>query len=510
MSLRERLARQPPGYNFTIGRILAIYSGLMVTLLLAALDQTIVATALPRIVSDLGGITQYAWVFTAYMLTSTVTVPLYGKLGDVYGRKNLFLFAIVVFLLGSALCGAATTMTQLVVFRAVQGIGAGGLFPLSLAVIGNIVPPRDRGRWQGLIGAVFAASSIAGPAIGGFIVDNTTWRWIFFVNLPVGGLALIVISLTMPRRAVHTRHTIDWLGAGVLAGGTAALLMGLVWGGKQYSWTSGHVVGALVLAALLLVAFAVVERRAAEPILPFEILRNPIVAGSVACMALVGMAMFGTISYVPLFVQGVIGTSATSSGVVLTPLMLGAVTTSLLTGQLVSRTGRYRWNAILGPVVLTAGMVLLWRMSVTTTNAQAARNMVIAGIGIGAMMQVFVLSVQNAVPRTHIGSATALTQFSRQMGATIGVTVMGAIVNHGLPSGVGGTEGIGIHKLPLAARSALAAAIHPAFLVAACVAAGVWVIAVLWVKEQPLRRSLDEISVVDAAAGTPATAGAED
>ena len=510
MSLRERLARQPPGYNLTIGRILAIYAGLMVTLLLAALDQTIVATALPRIVSDLGGITQYAWVFTAYMLTSTVTVPLYGKLGDVYGRKNLFLFAIVVFLLGSALCGAATTMTQLVVFRAVQGIGAGGLFPLSLAVIGNIVPPRDRGRWQGLIGAVFAASSIAGPALGGFIVDNTTWRWIFFVNLPVGGLALLVVSLTMPRRAVHTRHTIDWLGAGVLAAGTASLLMGLVWGGKQYGWTSGHVVGALVLAALLLVTFAAVERRAAEPILPFEILRNPIVAGSVACMALVGMAMFGTISYVPLFVQGVIGTSATSSGVVLTPLMLGAVTTSLLTGQLVSRTGRYRWNAVLGPVVLTAGMVLLWRMTVTTTNAQAARNMVIAGIGIGAMMQVFVLSVQNAVPRAHIGSATALTQFSRQMGATIGVTVMGAIVNHGLPSGVGGTEGIGIHKLPLAARSALAAAIHPAFLVAACVAAGVWVIAVLWVKEQPLRRSLDEVSVVDAAAGTPATAGIED
>src|SRR5207302_2960675 len=252
MSLRERLARQPPGYNFTIGRILAIYAGLMMTLLLAALDQTIVATALPRIVSDLGGITQYSWVFTSYMLTSTVTLPLYGKLGDVYGRKNLFLIAIVVFLVGSALCGAATDMTQLVIFRAVQGIGAGGLFPLSLAVIGNIVPPRDRGRWQGLIGAVFAASSIAGPAIGGFIVDNTTWRWIFFVNLPVGGLALIVISMTMPRRAQHTRHTIDWLGAGLLATGTASLLMGLVWGGKQYGWASGHVVGALILAAAML------------------------------------------------------------------------------------------------------------------------------------------------------------------------------------------------------------------------------------------------------------------
>jgi EmrB/QacA subfamily drug resistance transporter len=508
--LRQRLSRRPPGYEYTIGRILAIYAGLMVTLLLAALDQTIVATALPKIVGDLGGITQYSWVFTAYMLTSTVTVPLYGKLGDAYGRKNLFLFAIVVFLLGSALCGAATSMTQLVVFRAIQGIGGGGVFPLSLAVIGNIVPPRDRGRWQGLIGAVFAASSIIGPAVGGFIVDNTTWRWVFLVNLPVGGVALAVISATMPRRARLTQHTIDWFGAGLLAAGTGALLMGLVWGGHQYGWTSAHVLGAFVGAAVLLATFAVVERNAPEPILPFEILRNPIVAGSVACMALVGMAMFGTISYVPLFVQGVIGTSATSSGVVLTPLMLGAVTTSLLSGQLVSRTGRYRWNAILGPLVLTAGMVLLWRMNTSTTNGEAARNMVVAGIGIGSMMQVFVLSVQNAVTRRHIGSATALTQFGRQMGATLGVTIMGVIVNHGLPAGVGSAgEGVALHRLPPAARKGLADAIHPAFFAAAAVSLLVWVIAVLWVKEQRLRQSLDEVAAVDAAAGTPAGAAVE-
>src|SRR6476661_8706994 len=250
MNVRARLAHQPPGYEFTIGRILAIYSGLMVTLLLAALDQTIVATALPRIVSDLGGITQYSWVFTAYMLTSTVTVPLYGKLGDVYGRKNLFLFSIVVFLLGSALCGAATDMTQLVLFRAVQGVGAGGLFPLSLAASGNIVPPRDRGRWQGLIGAVFAASSIAGPAVGGFIVDNTSWRWVFYVNLPVGGLALLVISLTMPRRRERLPHSIDWVGAVLLALGTTALLLGLVWGGRQYGWGSEHVLGALAASVV--------------------------------------------------------------------------------------------------------------------------------------------------------------------------------------------------------------------------------------------------------------------
>jgi EmrB/QacA subfamily drug resistance transporter len=509
MNIRERLERQPPGYNFTIGRILAIYSGLMVTLLLAALDQTIVATALPRIVSDLGGITQYSWVFTAYMLTSTVTVPLYGKLGDVWGRKNLFLFAIVVFLLGSALCGLATTMTQLVVFRAVQGIGAGGLFPLSLAVIGNIVPPRDRGRWQGLIGAVFAASSIVGPAVGGFIVDNASWRWVFLVNLPVGGVALAVISVTMPRRAPLTDHSIDWLGAGLIAVGTGTLLLGLVWGGKEYPWTSWHVLGAFAIAAAMLAAFGVVERRAREPILPFEILRNPIVAGSVACMALVGMAMFGTISYVPLFVQGVIGTSATSSGVVLTPLMLGAVATSLLTGQLVSRTGRYRWNAILGPVVLTAGMVLLWRMGVRTTNREAARNMVVAGVGIGAMMQVFVLSVQNAVARAQIGAATALTQFGRQMGATLGVTIMGVLVNHGLPPGVQIGEGTAVHRLSPVARKGLADAIRPAFLAAALVSAAVCVIAVLFVKEQALRRSVDEIDPVEAAAATPATPAVE-
>ncbi len=296
----------------------------------------------------------------------------------------------------------------------------------------------------------------------------------------------------------------------MLAAGTGALLLGLVWGGRQYPWTSGHVLIALAASVALLVMFALVERRAAEPILPFDVLRNPIVAGSVGCMALVGMAMFGTISYVPLFVQGVIGTSATSSGAVLTPLMLGAVGTSVLTGQLVSRTGRYRWNAILGPVVLTCGMLLLWRMNVSTTNGQAARNMVVAGIGIGSMMQVFVLSVQNAVPRSRIGSATALTQFARQMGATLGVTIMGVLVNHGLPAGVAaGGEGSAVHKLPPALRAGLAGAIKPAFLVASCLAALVWLIAVVFVKEQKLRRSLDEISAVDAAAGTPAAAAVE-
>jgi EmrB/QacA subfamily drug resistance transporter len=505
--LRERLARKPPGYRFTIGRILAIYAGLMVALFLAALDQTIVATALPQIVSDLGGLSQYSWVFTAYMLASTVTVPLYGKLGDVYGRKPLFLFAIVVFLIGSALCGMAQNMTQLVVFRGVQGIGAGGLIPLAIAVVGAIIPPRDRGRYQGLIGSVFASASIIGPAVGGFIVDHTTWRWIFYVNLPVGALAFAVISVTMPRRAARTDRSIDWIGAGLLAAGTTPLLLGLVWGGREYPWASPEVIGALTVAAVMLTAFFLYERRIAEPILPFELMRIPVVAGSLACMALVGMAMFGTISFVPLFVQGVIGTSATSSGVVLTPLMLGAVTASFLSGQWVSRSGRTRGNAIAGPIVLTAGMVLLWQMGVDTTNGQAARNMIIAGVGLGLMMQIFVLAVQNAVPREQIGSATALTQFARSIGGTLGVTVMGVIVNQGLPAGVG-AEGFAVHRLEGPARETLADALRPAFFAAMCVSALVLPIALAWVKDVRLRRGFEDAPepVTGAAAAPPTRA----
>ena len=510
MNLGEHLARQPPGYDHTIGRVLTIYAGLMVTLLLAALDQTIVATALPRIVSDLGGITQYSWVFTAYMLTSTVSVPVYGRLGDVHGRRSLMLIAVTIFVVGSALCGAAQNMTELVICRGIQGLGAGGLFPLTLAVVGSIVPPRDRGRWQGLLTAVFAAASILGPAVGGVIVDNTTWRWIFLVNLPIGGIALVVISLTMSKRKVRAEHEIDWAGAALLATGTASLLLGLVWGGRTYSWASGHVIGALVAAAVVLAVFGLVERRSREPILPFEVLRNPIIAGSVACTALMSVVMFGTITYAPLFAQGVIGTSATSSGVVLTPLMLSVVVSSLITGQLVSRTGHYRWNVLLAPLVLAVGMALLWRMNMHTTSGQAARDMAIAGIGIGSMSQVFILSVQNAAQRSRMGAATALTQFARQTGSTLGVSLMGVIVNAGLPAQAATRgAGVAIHRLPPGLRESLAAAIRAAFLAATCVALLLWVVAAVWVREVPLRKGFDELVAAEATVGTPNPEGAD-
>jgi EmrB/QacA subfamily drug resistance transporter len=500
--LRTRLARKPPGYRFTVGRILVIYSGLMVTVFLAALDQTIVATALPRVVSDLGGLGSYSWVFTAYLLASTVSVPIWGKLGDIYGRRPLFLVAIPVFLAGSALCGMAQSMPQLVVFRVVQGLGAGGLIPLALATVANIVPPRDRGRYQGLIGGTFATASIVGPALGGLIADNTSWRWIFYVNLPVGAAALAVIWFTMPRRGQRREQSIDYLGAALLAAGTTALLLGLIWGGREYPWLSPQVVGSLIAAVALLALFGIVERRAKEPILPFDLLRHRNVAVGVASIGLVAMCMFGTISFVPLFVQGVIGTSATASGVVLTPMMLGAVTMSIVSGQWVSRTGRYKANALAGPVVLGTAMFLLSRMDVDTTRGDAIRNMVIAGIGMGLMMQIFVLVIQNTVPVRTLGSATALGQFSRAIGATLGVTLMGVIVNQGLPAPA--REETVVHRLPPALRVGLADALQPAFFAAFCVCVLVLVLVAVGMRETPLRKGFEETELAVPEPRTPA------
>jgi EmrB/QacA subfamily drug resistance transporter len=488
--LRARLARTPPGYRFTIGRVLAIYGAIMVAILLAALDQTIVATSLPAIVDDLGGLTSYSWVLTSYILAMTVTVPLYGKLGDIYGRRLLWMFAISIFLVGSALCGLAQSINQLVAFRVIQGLGAGGLFALAHATIGVIVPPRDRGRYQGLFGSTFVLGSIIGPALGGILVDQASWRWTFYVNLPVGAAALAVIAIAIPKREKRLDHYLDIPGAVLLAGGACAFLLGLVWG-REHGWGSTRVLSCLAAAAVLLAVFAYVERRAPEPILPFDLLRHPTVATGVVSIGLAAMAMVGTIAFVPLFVQGVIGTSATASGAVLTPFMLGAVGASAISGQWITHSGRYRPNALAGPIVLGIGLLLLSQMDTSTSTTQAATYMVVAGVGLGLMMQVFVIAVQNVVPFRSIGSATALTQFSRSIGATLGVTLMGVIINHGLPAGTD-VDRAAVRELPPNLRDALADAMQPAFMAAAALCAVVLLIVYLGLREVPLRKDFEE------------------
>jgi EmrB/QacA subfamily drug resistance transporter len=491
IGVRARLARTLPGYNLSTGRVLAIYLALMAAIFLAALDQTIVATAGPRIATDLRGFGGYAGMFAAYMLASTVTIPLYGRLGDVHGRRPMLVIAVSLFLVGSALCAAAQGMTELVLARAVQGLGAGGLFPLSLAVIASIVPPRDRGKWHGLINSVWAAASILGPALGGLIVDNVSWRWIFLLNLPLAGGALAVILVAVPRRTRRVEErSVDWTGAALLAGLTATLL--LLAGSLEDGWTSRAVLLEGAVSVVALVLFVLAVRRAPDPILPFAALRDPLIAGSIACTFLGGMLLYGVLSYVPLFVQGVIGTSATSSGVVLTPLLLGAVVTSFVTGQLITRTGRYRGNVLFGPAALCAGCAMLWLLDVQSTNADAARAMVVVGVGMGSVFQVFMLTVQNVAKRDQIGTLTAFAFFSRHMGATLAVAAMGVIVGWRLPEGVL-DEHQTVRRLPLEVRTSLAEALQPAFLVTAIAAFALWIVAIRWVKATPLRRSVDAV-----------------
>jgi EmrB/QacA subfamily drug resistance transporter len=413
-------------------RTLIVFAGLLLGMLLAALNQTIVATALPDIVADLGGFEHYSWVFSAYMLASTVTVPLYGKLSDVYGRRPFFLLAIVLFMVGAVVSGLAPSMTVLILGRAIQGLGAGGLIPLAMAVIGDLIAPRERGKWQGLTGAVFGVASVVGPATGGWISDNASWRWAFFVSLPFGLLALVVVQRGFTMEPSHSDHSIDYTGAALLTAGLSAGLLATVWGGTQYPWGSAQIVGMFVVSAAVLVGFVAWERRAREPILPLDLFRNRTFAASQVALFFIGSAMFGTILYIPLFVQGVLGESATSSGAILTPLMLALIGASVLAGQIVSRTGHYKAVLLTSPVVLTVGFWLLSRLDAHSTLHETTRDMIVVGIGLGLGMSTFVLVVQNAVPRSMMGVATASTQFFRTIGATIGVTVMGAMLTTNL------------------------------------------------------------------------------
>ncbi len=429
-----------------------IFAALMLGMFLAALDQTIVSTALPTIVGDLGGLNHLSWVVTAYLLASTVSTPIYGKLGDMHGRKPVFLAAILIFLAGSMLAGLSQSMAELIGFRAVQGIGAGGLIVSAQAIIADIVSPRERGRYMGLMGAVFAVSSVAGPLLGGFFVDNLSWRWVFYVNMPIGAVAVAIVALKLHLHVVHVRHRIDYLGAGLLAGGVSALILVTTWGGNQFRWGSGTILGLAIVGVLLLAAFIWQERRATEPVIPLSLFDSRIFNVSSAMGFTIGMAMFGAIVFIPLYLQLVYGASPTSSGLRMIPLMAGLLVASILSGRLISRIGRYKVFPIVGTAILVGGMFLLSRLGVGTAPWLASAYMVVVGVGIGLVMQVLVLVVQNDARPGEVGVATATATFFRSVGGSFGVALFGAIFASRLTGA--------LEKLPPGSAKYLAGGVH--------------------------------------------------
>lgn len=408
-------------------QVLTIFSGLLLGMLLAALDQTIVATALPTIVGELGGLEHLSWVVTGYLLASTASTPLWGKLGDLYGRKRVFISAIVLFLAGSALCGLSRNMAELIGFRAIQGLGGGGLIVTSQGIVGDILPPRERGRYQGLFGAVFGVTSVAGPLLGGLFVDLLSWRWVFYVNLPVGVVALAATAVTLPSMTRRVEHAIDYLGTIVLAAATTCLILLTSLGGTLYPWVSVQVLALALAAIVLLAAFLAIERRAIEPILPLHLFRNRTFSLTSAIGFVVGFAMFGAVTFLPLFMQVVKGASPTESGLRLLPMMVGLLTMSTLSGQLISRWGRYKIFPMIGTPVMALGLFLLSRMDAQSSVLQTSLSMLVLGLGLGMVMQVLVIAVQNAVPYRDLGVATSGATYFRSIGSAFGVAVFGAI-----------------------------------------------------------------------------------
>ena len=486
-------------------RTRVIFGGLMLVVLLAALDQTIVATALPTIVGDLGGLDRLAWVTSAFLLAQTAVTPIYGKLGDLYGRKRILQSAIVLFLIGSALCGQSDNMTELIAFRAVQGLGAGGLIVLAQAVIGDVVSPRERGRYQGLFGAVFGVASIAGPLLGGVIVTAVSWRWIFYINLPVGIAAFAVLGVALPAQGRRGRPSIDYLGAALLAAGLSAIVLVTSLGGTTWGWGSPQVVLVGALGVGLIAVFVFVERRVPEPILPPSLLRDRVFAVAGSLSLIVGFALFGAVVFLPLYFQTVDLASPTEAGLRLVPMIVGLLTTSILSGQLISRTGRYRVFPIIGTLLMSTGLLLLTRLDVGTSTAVAAVYLFVLGLGLGCTMQVLVLAVQNAVDYKLLGSATSGVTMLRGIGGSIGTAALGAVFTSRLTGELKSTlhgplaaqvskgarlTGAQVARLPAGPRSiyqhAYVHSLRPAFLVAAAAAVLGFVLS-LFLQERKLR-----------------------
>jgi len=405
--------------------------GIMVALLLGALDQTIVATAMPKILQDLNGLSLYTWVVTAYLLASTAMIPIYGKLSDLYGRKVVVLIGVVLFLLGSILSGQSRSMVELIIFRAVQGLGSAGIFSTAFTVIADLFAPAERGRYQGIFGAVFGIASVIGPWLGGLLTDNLSWRWVFYVNMPVGLIALLLIVLQMPplKPALHKKVSIDWLGSVTLLVGILPLLLALSLGGEEYPWASWQVLGCFGLSVVGILSFIVVERRAEEPIIPFDLFKNrTYVIGNAGSLLLNGVAFFGAVVFLPIYMVMVVGVSATSAGLTIMPLTLGLVVASLISGQVVSRTGRYKALLLVGTVIVLGGYILMLGLTTTSTRWDVTWRMIILGLGIGPALPIFNLAIQNAVSPREIGAATSSTLFFRQIGSTVGIAVFGTIL----------------------------------------------------------------------------------